>query len=100
VKNIGQKHRYSINLQIICDDRRMIRYYVVGWPGSVSDSTVFNDSAIYRHPEDHFSEDVMEYIIAAAGYAYEKWLCTPYRHPAAAIKYNKIFNEFFHRTLK
>jgi hypothetical protein len=71
----------------------MIRSYVVGWPGS--DSTVFNDSAIYRHPEDHFREDVIEYFIADAGYASEKWLCTPYRPPTAAIEYNKIFNELF-----
>ena len=30
-----RKGRYSINLQIICDDKKMIRSYVVGWPGSV-----------------------------------------------------------------
>jgi hypothetical protein len=94
----NRKQSYSINVQIVCDDRRMIRAYVVGWPGSVSDSTVFKDSDIYKFPEHHFSpttETSFEYLIADAGFASESWLCTPYRQPAASIPHNKIFNELF-----
>ena len=90
-----RKGRYSINLQIVCDDKRMVRSYVVGWPGSVSDSTVFNDSDIYKNPQEYFSRDQMQYIIADAGYASESWLCTPYRQPAASFPQNQLFNELF-----
>ena len=90
-----RKGRYSINLQIICDDKKKIRSYVVGWPGSVSDSTVFNDSDIYKNRQEYFSRGQMQYIIADAGYASESWLCTPYRQPAASFPQNKLFNELF-----
>jgi hypothetical protein len=90
-----RKGRYSINLQIVCDDRRMIRSYVVGWPGSVSDSTVFGDSHIYKHPMDYFSQDSLQFMLGDAGYASESWLCTPYRHPAASWPQNRLFNELF-----
>lgn len=79
-----RKGRYSINLQIVCDDKRMIRSYIVGWPGSVTDSTVFGDCDIYKRPHEYFTANLLEYIIADAGYASESWLCTPYRYPAVA----------------
>ena len=36
----SRKQRYSMNLQLVCDDRGKILYYIVGWPGSVCDNTV------------------------------------------------------------
>jgi hypothetical protein len=90
-----RKGRYSINLQIVCDDKRLVRSYVVGWPGSVNDSTVFGDSDISKNPNKYFTQDRLEYILADSGYASQSWLCTPYRHPAAAWPQNKIFNELF-----
>ena len=54
----------------------MIRSYVVSWPGSASDSTVFNDSDIYKNPQEYFSRGQIHYIRADAGYASESWLCT------------------------
>ena len=76
----------------------MIRSYVVGWPGSVSDFTVFNDSDIYKNPQEYISRDQMDYIIADAGYASKSWLCTPYRQSAASFPRNQLFNELFPST--
>ncbi len=73
----------------------MIRAYVVGWPGSVTDSVAFQDSDIYKYPENHFSANRMEFLSADAGYKSEAWLCTPYRQPAASIPHNKLFNDIF-----
>ena len=47
-----RKRRYSIKLQLICDDRRRIIFYQVGWPGSVFDMTVLGESVLARNPEE------------------------------------------------
>ena len=73
----------------------MIRFYVVGgWPGSVSDSTVCNDSNIYKNisGKEYFSRDKMQYIIADAGYDSESELCTSHIQPAAIFPHKKLFN--------
>jgi DDE superfamily endonuclease len=90
-----RKHCYSINVQIVCDGERMIRGYVIGWPGSVTDSTVFKNSDIYKFPKNHFSNNKLEYLIADAGYASKSFMCTPYRQPAAFVPHNKLFNQIF-----
>jgi len=38
----SRKCIYCMNLQLICDDRKLIRYYIIGWPGSVYDNTMKN----------------------------------------------------------
>ena len=83
----------SINLQLYCDDTRLIRYYQVGWPGSVYDSNVFSKCKIAKHPEAHLSPG--ELLIGDAGYMLLWYFCTPYRQPTASIPHNKIFNDLF-----
>jgi len=75
-----RKGRYSINLQLVCDDRGIIRYYVVGWPGSCYDSTVLDQSAMGLNPERYFA--LAEWMLADSGYTLKWWICTPYKKPA------------------
>jgi hypothetical protein len=88
-----RKGRYSINLQLMCDDRRRIIYYVVGYPGSMYDGDVLSQSPIYATPTEYFSD--MQYIVADAGYGAKWWLCTPYKNPQAQLEHNRIFNQLF-----
>jgi hypothetical protein len=88
-----RKCRYSMNVQLICDDRRKILYYFLGWPGSVYDATVFGQSDLFQNPEAYFS--LMEYLIADSGYCGTWFICTPYRQPAASIPHNEVFNTLF-----
>jgi len=89
----SRKSRYCINLQLVCDDRRNIRFFQAGWPGSVFDSTVFDNSDICQNPDSFISAG--QYIIADSGYGAKWFICTPYKHPAAAIPENQLFNELF-----
>lgn len=89
----NRKSRYAINLQLICDDRRNIIFMQTGWPGSVFDSTVFDQSNICLSPDMFFSAD--EYIIADAGYAAKPFICTPFKQPLAEVPENKLFNHLF-----
>ena len=45
----SRKKHYSINLQLVCDDKGKIRYYLCGWPGSCFDSTVWGHSKMARN---------------------------------------------------
>jgi hypothetical protein len=89
----NRKSRYSYNVQLICDDLKRIRFYQIGWPGSVYDATVFGHSNIALHPENYFS--LNEFLIADSGYALTEWCCTPYRLPYASEPYNQFFNVLF-----
>jgi hypothetical protein len=80
-------------VQLICDDRGRILYYIVGWPGSVFDATVLGQSAMGRRPADFFSNG--EFLLADAGYSGSWWCCTPYRNPQAQLPINSEFNELF-----
>lgn len=86
----NRKGRYSMNVQLMCDDRRKITYYVVGWPGSVYDGTVLGNSNLVKQPELYFSPQ--EFALADAGFAATWFLLTPYRHPAAVIPCNQLYN--------
>jgi hypothetical protein len=33
----GRKYGYSLTALIVCDDQRLLRYYLAGWPGSAHD---------------------------------------------------------------
>jgi hypothetical protein len=80
-----------MNVQLICDDRRRIFYYLFSWPGSVFDATVFAQSNVSLNPDKYFSPG--EFIIADSCYAASGYLCVPYRQTHASIPDNKIFNE-------
>ena len=51
----GRKYGYSITCFIINDDKRRIRSYLAGWPGSVHDNRVFGKMKVNTSSEDHFS---------------------------------------------
>lgn len=89
----SRKQRYSMNLQLVCDDRGRILYYIVGWPGSVYDSTVLHQSPLALQFQDFFLPG--QYLLADAGYASTTWCVTPYRNPAALSPINMMFNELF-----
>ena len=88
-----RKGRYSTNLQLICDDRGFIRYYIVGYPGPTPDNEIISKSWILKTPEKFFS--LMEYLLADAGYGLCDYICTPYRHPLAAVPRNQLFNVWY-----
>jgi hypothetical protein len=86
----NRKQRYSMNVQLVCDDKRRIIYHQVGWPGSVYDATVFSNSHLYRNPAEYFS--LHEFLLGDAGFAANFFMLTPYRQPAASLAHNQLYN--------
>ena len=53
---------------------RRIRAYLLGWPGSVHDSTVFGKTDIAINPQRYFSQG--QYIIGDSAYPSSFWMLT------------------------
>ena len=89
----SRKSVYCINLQLICDDRGFIRWFLSGWPGSVYDNTVFEKSSISNNPAQFFKPG--EFLMADSGYALKPHCITPYKHPQTLVPHHQMFNELF-----
>jgi hypothetical protein len=62
----GRKYGHSLTVLIVCDDRRKIRYYYAGWPGSVHDNRVFKNSMLYVNAAHFFN--VQEYLLGDSAF--------------------------------
>ena len=50
----GCKVAYSLSVMIVNEDQKWIRYYLSGFPGSVHDNCVYNNTALCKKPEEYF----------------------------------------------
>ncbi|OWY99088.1 hypothetical protein PHMEG_00029978 [Phytophthora megakarya] len=48
-----RKQRYSLNAQVVCDNRRRIISFLSGWPGSCSDSTIYQEMSLSKSALKH-----------------------------------------------
>ena len=84
----NRKGYFSINVQLICDCSGYVSDVVARWPGSVHDSTIFDNSHI-RALLETSQED--GYLVGDSGYACRRYLLTPLLNPAtnADQSYNR-----------
>lgn len=71
----NRKGYFSINVQVICDSHLRVRDIVCRWPGSVHDSTIFNDSAINAQFINGNFDNY--YLLGDSGYPCKTYLLTP-----------------------
>jgi hypothetical protein len=75
----SRKQKYSMNVQIVCNERREIIFYQVGYPGSCNDAYCFRNCDLNKNPERYFSPG--EYLLADGGYTLNSRTLTPYKLP-------------------
>lgn len=93
-RNRGEVYRnrkgyFSINVQTVCDSNMLIRDIVARWPGSVHDSTIFNNSRLRADFETgRINEGI---LLGDNGYPLRGYLLTPYLRPQtrAQLRYNR-----------
>jgi nuclease HARBI1 len=83
----NRKGYFSINVQLTCDNTGYILDVVARWPGSVHDSTIFDNSYIRAHLETSPADG---YLVGDGGYACRRYLLTPVYNPTTQPekKYN------------
>ncbi|XP_026488745.2 putative nuclease HARBI1 [Vanessa tameamea] len=86
----NRKGFFSLNVQIVCDAKLCIRNVVARWPGSVHDSTIYNDSPLCAQFE---RGDYANFVLLGdSGYPCRHYLLTPLLNP------NTIAEEAYNRA--
>lgn len=85
----NRKGFFSLNVQAVCDADLFILDVICRWPGSVHDTTIFNDS----HLRADFERGVYgsDLLLGDSGYPCRKYLLTPFLQPTSDSerKYNE-----------
>lgn len=84
----NRKGYFSINTQAVCDADLKIMNIIARWPGSVHDSTIFNDSALRVDFERRIYNNF--YLLGDSGYPCKNILLTPLLNPQnpSEVAYN------------
>jgi len=83
----NRKGHFSINVQVICDNKSLIRNIVARWYGSAHDSRIFRESKIFKDLEN---EAFNGYLLGDSGYPCLPFCMTSLRNPQTQpeIRYN------------
>lgn len=82
----NRKGWFSYNVQAVCDANLRFTNIIARWPGSVHDSTIFNDSPL--RVEFEMGEYPQCFLLGDAGYACKPYLLTPLNNPNTPAQQN------------
>ena len=72
----NQKTSYSITVQGVVDPKGVFTDICVGWPGSMTDDKVLEQSALYQRANRGLLKDV--WVVGNAGFPLMDWVLVPY----------------------
>ncbi|XP_050388128.1 protein ALP1-like [Argentina anserina] len=75
----NQKTSYSITVQGVVDPKGLFTDICVGWPGSMPDDKVLENSALYKRGSSGQLKDV--WVVGNKGHPLMDWVLVPYTHP-------------------
>lgn len=90
----NRKGYFSLNCQVVCNAKLKIMDLVCRWPGSASDSHIFENSAIKMRLEN--GEMGNGVLLGDRGYALRPYLLTPIAEPQNEVE--NLYNEAQIRT--
>ncbi|RWS20268.1 putative nuclease HARBI1-like protein [Leptotrombidium deliense] len=76
----NRKNRITLNVQAVVDAKMKFTNLVVRWPGSVHDSRIFRNSALYDFLE---TNNINGHLLGDAGYACKNYMMTPLANPTS-----------------
>jgi hypothetical protein len=82
--------QYGVNVTVVVDHSRLIRYMIVGWPASRHDNFIFEQTGLYDQPREFFSP--FEYLLGDTAYTLSNHCMCPYKLPSANDPDNALFN--------
>ncbi|CAL0320280.1 unnamed protein product [Lupinus luteus] len=74
----NQKTCYSITVQGVVDPKGVFTDVCIGWPGSMPDDKVLENSLLYQRAQRGTLKDV--WIVGNSGHALLDWVLVPYTH--------------------
>lgn len=94
----SRSKQYAFKLQAICDYKLRIRHIHVGFPDSVHDARIFNNSSIGKNPQNFLTEG--QRIAADSAYRLTTQIITPFRSTFRMLtdekrkRFNKRFSSY------
>jgi hypothetical protein len=73
----GRKYGYSLSTLIFCDHKKMIRYYLSGYPGSAHDNRIYKGTAVKQHPNQFFSP--MQYVVGDSAFENDQHMVSAFK---------------------
>ncbi|KAJ9536190.1 hypothetical protein OSB04_un000629 [Centaurea solstitialis] len=74
-----QKTCYSVTIQGVVDPSGVFTDVCIGWPGSMPDDQVLENSALYQRANGGLLKGV--WIVGGCGYPLMDWVLVPYKQP-------------------
>lgn len=89
----NRKGYFSINVQATCNAKEEFTSIDAQWPGSVHDSRILKNSAIYVQMNNMRHNNMV--LLGDSGYGINRWLMKPYRNPETPeeIAFNTLFTK-------
>jgi hypothetical protein len=89
----GRKYGYSLSVMIICDNKRKVRHYLAGFPGSAHDNRIYKATKLVTNPGNYFSS--REYLIGDSAFENSSTMVSAFKKPKGAViaARNEKFNE-------
>ena len=75
----GRKYGYSLSTLIICDQKRRIRHYLAGFPGSVHDNRIWKATKLYQTPNSYFLP--REYCVGDSAFENDWFMVSAFKKP-------------------
>ncbi|PKI51838.1 protein ALP1-like [Punica granatum] len=70
---------YSVTVQGVVDPKGVFTDVCIGWPGSMPDDLVLENSALYKRASQGLLRDV--WVVGNSGYPLMDWVLVPYTYP-------------------
>lgn len=88
----GRKYHYSLNAMILCDDKRRIRAYLAGNPGTCHDMRAARQMKLWKNPEAFL--DPCQYGIGDCAFDNDWFMVSSYKKPNGRVmpREHEIFN--------
>ncbi|KAI8553461.1 hypothetical protein RHMOL_Rhmol05G0018000 [Rhododendron molle] len=86
----NQKTSYSITVQGVVDSKGVFTDVCIGWPGSMSDDKILENSALSQRASGGLLKDV--WIVGNGGYPLMDWVLVPYAQQNLWWNH-RVFNE-------
>lgn len=76
----GRKFQYSLSTMIINDDRKKIRAYLAGFPGSTHDNRVYKNTRLAMLPYEYFGDHF--YLVGDSAFENSNTVVASFKKPA------------------
>jgi DDE superfamily endonuclease len=92
-----QKFQYSLSTIIVNDNKKRIRHYLAGFPGSAHDNRIYQNTVLYQNPDMYFGKN--QFVVGDYAFENTNTIVTSFKKLARQTlpEYQEGFNTYMGR---